>query len=112
MTKTIQKLPALEGGARVESGVVQFGEDWPGVFFRGDNAAYIASTLAAFVSTKIENGDVSRGDFMLCGFLLGHADDLAAADLSGTVGPGIKSVRERLMRLAALADDPAAGGVQ
>lgn len=30
--------PAPADGRRVESGVVQFGEDWPGYFMRGDDA--------------------------------------------------------------------------
>lgn len=36
-------LPAQE--RRVESGSVQFGDDWPGVFIRGDNALYYALNL-------------------------------------------------------------------
>lgn len=36
----MQRLPAQE--KRVETGVVQFGEDWPGVFIRGDNAGHYA----------------------------------------------------------------------
>ena len=31
--------------ARIESGVIQFGDDWPGVFFRGDTAMGYASQL-------------------------------------------------------------------
>lgn len=30
---------------RVETGPVTFGDDWPGVFIRGDNAMYYASVL-------------------------------------------------------------------
>jgi hypothetical protein len=30
---------------RVETGPVQFGDDWPGVFIRGDNAAWFAVHL-------------------------------------------------------------------
>jgi len=30
---------------RVDTGAVQFGEDWPGVFIRGDKANHIAATL-------------------------------------------------------------------
>jgi hypothetical protein len=41
----ITLLPAPADGARVETGVVQFGDDWPGVFIRGDNAAYYAMAL-------------------------------------------------------------------
>jgi hypothetical protein len=40
----IQSLPPQE--KRVETGVVQFGDDWPGVFIRGDNALYYAFMLS------------------------------------------------------------------
>lgn len=36
--KTIQQLPAQT--PRVETGPVQFGDDWPGVFIRGDDACH------------------------------------------------------------------------
>lgn len=42
----IRVLPAPLGGGRVETGPVQFGEDWPGVFIRGDNAGALASLLS------------------------------------------------------------------
>ena len=36
---TVRKLPSPEDEeGRVESGVTQFGDDWPGIFLRGDNA--------------------------------------------------------------------------
>lgn len=43
----IQKLvvPSL-GNDRVETGPVQFNEDWPGFFIRGDNAFAIRMSLA------------------------------------------------------------------
>lgn len=34
-----------EHAERVETGPVQFNDDWPGVFIRGDNAAYLAICL-------------------------------------------------------------------
>ncbi len=34
-------------GKRVETGPVQFGDDWPGVFIRGDNALYYAMLIRA-----------------------------------------------------------------
>lgn len=37
MAADIQKLPAPTEQSRVETGIVQFGDDWPGVFIRGDN---------------------------------------------------------------------------
>ncbi len=39
----ITKLPAHPG--RVETGPVQFGDDWPGVFIRGDRAGWLALKL-------------------------------------------------------------------
>jgi hypothetical protein len=34
----VQRLPAPTDLPRVETGAVQFGDDWPGLFVRGDNA--------------------------------------------------------------------------
>ncbi len=39
------KLPIPEGMTRPETGPMQFGDDWPGVFIRGDNAAYYARAI-------------------------------------------------------------------
>lgn len=39
--------------ARAETGAMKFGDDWPGVFIRGDNAAYYAMNL----KTVLSNGD-------------------------------------------------------
>lgn len=43
---SLQVFPA-PSSARVESGPIQFGEDWPGVFIRGDNAGHYAMVLQA-----------------------------------------------------------------
>jgi hypothetical protein len=40
---SVRKLPALD--QRIETGPVQFGDDWPGVFIRGDNALWFAKCL-------------------------------------------------------------------
>lgn len=48
----IQKLPAPEEQLRVETGAVQFGNDWPGLFIRGDNAMMLKldiEVLAVYV---------------------------------------------------------------
>ncbi len=34
---------------RVETGAVQFGNDWPGVYIRGDNALYLATCLESVI---------------------------------------------------------------
>ena len=45
MNDRIRKLPAPTEGGRDESGAVQFGDDWPGLFIRGDNAMCIAMAI-------------------------------------------------------------------
>lgn len=40
----IQHMPAVPIG-RAETGAMQFGNDWPGVFIRGDNAMLFSMTL-------------------------------------------------------------------
>lgn len=51
-----RKLP--EQAERVETGTIQFGEDWPGVFIRGDNAFYFAVHLLALI--KNSENEISR----------------------------------------------------
>lgn len=46
----LQWIPHPNDRARVESGPVQFGDDWPGTFIRGDHAAYYALHLRRFLA--------------------------------------------------------------
>lgn len=50
----ILKVPAVVDDAvgRVETGPVQFGDDWPGVFIRGDNAMSYAGCLEHVLLTS------------------------------------------------------------
>lgn len=43
----VVKLLSPENMQRVETGAVQFGDDWPGVFIRGDNAAFYSMAIDA-----------------------------------------------------------------
>ncbi len=43
---SIRKLPGQE--ERVETGPVQFGEDWPGLFIRGDTCFHFYNMLQNF----------------------------------------------------------------
>jgi hypothetical protein len=43
----VRKFP--EQVERVETGAVQFGDDWPGIFIRGDNAMYYAHLLNSII---------------------------------------------------------------
>lgn len=48
--------------SRVENGPVQFGDDWPGVFIRGDSAAYYAMTLRTLL-VSVPDGAASTDAF-------------------------------------------------
>lgn len=37
----IREIPLAATEARVETGPVQFGDDWPGIFIRGDDAWWL-----------------------------------------------------------------------
>jgi hypothetical protein len=53
----------LECLLRVDTGVVQFGDDWPGMFFRGDEAIGKASELrllAAHIRAGMTGVDVPK----------------------------------------------------
>lgn len=41
--ENVRKFPAVD--ERVETGAIQFGDDWPGLFIRGDNAMFAAHCL-------------------------------------------------------------------
>lgn len=41
----ITKIPMPENIERIETGSLQFGDDWAGVFIRGDNAVDYANIL-------------------------------------------------------------------
>jgi hypothetical protein len=61
---------------RVESGVVQFGDDWPGVFIRGDHALDFAHHLR-YMLAKI---DVEQ-DRLSMSVLADLLSDLEACDV-------------------------------
>ena len=83
----ILHLPAHE--PRVESGVVQFGNDWPGVFLRGDNALFTALFVdqAATRLLQIATEQKSDADLILVAQLKGLAWDLHACSVGDTGWP-------------------------
>jgi hypothetical protein len=44
---------------RAETDVVQFGDDWPGIFIRGDNALYFALVLGQMVDAMPTEGNTA-----------------------------------------------------
>jgi hypothetical protein len=65
MKRKLRTLPGVEG--RVETGAIQFGGDWPGLFIRGDDAMALfgnineikASLRALLKAHKISEEDLS-----------------------------------------------------
>lgn len=82
-TLDTRHLPEVPG--RLESGPVQFGDDWPGVFLRGDNAAYYVMVLAS----SIESVPDPMARMALTGLqrLLGAALLNADGNLNAAFGP-------------------------
>ena len=54
----MRALPKPRDG-RVETGVVQFGGDWPGVFVRGDDALALAHQIDALFRTDSYHPNVT-----------------------------------------------------
>lgn len=58
----VQKIPYPNNGGpkpdgdspRVETGAVQFGNDWPGLFIRGDQAMLLARNLRKILNNPAE----------------------------------------------------------
>ena len=50
----VRVLSAPNDGKRVESGAIQFGDDWAGAFVRGDHAAYYSSALDSLLNGSVD----------------------------------------------------------
>jgi hypothetical protein len=83
----IRQLPEPEGG-RVETGPIQFGNDWPGTFIRGDNAAYYALLL----NHLLETGEV---DLVSKIQLRGLVDELNGS----IIGPSSERISSLILKL-------------
>jgi hypothetical protein len=57
-TKKILQLPPPVGLPRVETGAVQFGDDWPGLFLRGDNALALVIWIQSLCERLAQHSDL------------------------------------------------------
>lgn len=80
LDRPVRLLPTPEDGGRVETGPVQFGDDWPGLFIRGDNAAHDAMLLHAVITNSGNTPETNRLARMM---LIGLYNQLRSA----TIGP-------------------------
>jgi len=68
---------------RIETGSVQFGDDWPGVFIRGDNAAYYAMILKQF----LDNPDMRKDNIIMTSVLNGLVSTLSGCIVTSEGDP-------------------------
>lgn len=83
----VRELPAVE--KRVETGPVRFGDDWTGVFIRGDNAFGLLAHLCPMIETMPKD---SLSD-MLTRSAVVQVCRLLASSIEGPHG---ESIRARL----------------
>lgn len=69
---------------RVETGKVQIGDDWPGVFIRGDNALLFGAVLKAFLGGN--DTPINRA------VLAGLAQTLLKAEARNSIAPVMLSI--------------------
>lgn len=67
--------------ARIESGVVQFGDDWPGVFFRGDTAMGFAHQLRRVLESEALSSVMTDDVRIALVVLEGLMSELQACDV-------------------------------
>lgn len=57
---------------RIETGVVQFGDDYPGVFIRGDNCFHFATQIGLVLGGFAERHGTDSIEYMLAKAALGN----------------------------------------
>ena len=72
-------LPAFENGDRPETGPMQFGDDWPGLFMRGDNACMMGMSLQGAIKSYHETGEINPIVIMQ---LIGLSETLQSCNLN------------------------------
>lgn len=68
---------------RIETGVVQFGDDWPGIFIRGDNAKMYELSLTIAIATitrLLSDGALPMEERIALSVITGLRDILREAD--------------------------------
>lgn len=85
MKDEILKLPLPEGIERMESGPIQFGEDWPGYFLRGDRAFALIQGRET-VLRLMETGDTRFSTQLWASASLNAIPDMARCIVGGWDG--------------------------
>jgi len=77
-------LPQPANLERVETGAVQFGDDWPGVFIRGDTALFFSIALRQAAHRLTEK------EWLIVSQLIGLAETLQSCSVGDTGWPPSK----------------------
>jgi hypothetical protein len=57
MPKRITQIPFPGGSGQVPTGAIQFRDDWPGLFLRGDSAIPLAGTIRSLQQRLVSHPD-------------------------------------------------------
>ena len=94
-------------GPRIETGPIQFGDDWPGVFIRGDNAMHYAMLLTIALEHEIDADPLRKGVLRALARLLASCDTRAA--LAAHRAAGLTKAHYNVLPQATLAAQRAMG---
>ena len=70
-----EALQLPDQGHRVESGNIRFGDDWTGVFFRGDHAFGFLMMIISVLQKAVANEPIPR---VTCQMLTSYGENLVA----------------------------------
>lgn len=79
LQRIVRLLPATD--KRVETGPIRFGDDWPGYFIRGDNAAGDAVLIAGVIA--LGDKDPAKAWELARPLLAGHYAELSTCIVGG-----------------------------
>ena len=78
MPQTITHIPLPGGSARIPTGAMQFQDDWPGLFVRGDQASYLLSSIRGLQQRLASHPDPVVGAVVIH---LGQIADIIEQDV-------------------------------
>ena len=78
MPKRITHIPVPGGSGRAPTGAMQFRDDWPGLFLRGDQASSLASGIRGLQQRLADHSDPVVGAVLI---QLGEIADIIERDV-------------------------------
>ncbi len=78
MPKRVTQIPFPGGSGQVPTGAIQFHDDWPGLFLRGDSAISLGVTIRSLQQRLVSHPDSVVGMLLL---QLGQVADIIERDV-------------------------------